>query len=191
MSLLLEALKKAEKAKEEAQRRTQGEPSPRELKLQDDAPAVPPGAPAAQGPGPGALARDAERTNAAAERGVFQAKRKEPSRVLPFYITMGFLGAFAVGTVVYFWYQLRPPSPFVNTSPPPSGAPSPVVAGAPASAAAPATEPATAQTAIPGLPGAAPATAPEASSRIPEPTSPPTNPASRAAEPAAKPPPAA
>src|SRR5262245_2330996 len=40
MSLLLEALKKAEKAKEEAQRRAKGEPAPGELRVEGE-PAVP------------------------------------------------------------------------------------------------------------------------------------------------------
>src|SRR5262245_61769403 len=39
MSLLLEALKKAEKAKEEASRRTKGEPAAAPLELQQDSPA--------------------------------------------------------------------------------------------------------------------------------------------------------
>jgi hypothetical protein len=37
---------------------------------------------------------------------------------MPFYITLGALGAFAIGTVVYFWMQLRPPPPLVNANPP-------------------------------------------------------------------------
>ena len=30
---------------------------------------------------------------------------------MPFFITLGALGVFAIGTVVYFWYQLRPAYP--------------------------------------------------------------------------------
>jgi tetratricopeptide (TPR) repeat protein len=220
MSLLLEALKKAEKAKEEAQRRARGEPEPApaaaapaasapapkppvELALQEDAPSAeeprrittraelpdisapmeiasedlpakaaprpreelrmegaretppprrtPGAASAAQSSG--AAPQAAER---AAARKVFEAKFREPNPKLPFYITLGVLGVCAVGIVVYFWYQLRPPSPLVNTNPPrPAEAQVAVAPQAPApSPSAPATA-----TAIPGLPGSPPAAA--------------------------------
>jgi len=211
MSLLLEALKKAEKAKEDAQRRARGEtgeapaeappasaaPSPApastELRLEgepepagrvltraelpdlsapvditsDDlrakaappprselrleTPKEPPRRPAAAAqPAAQAAEREAQRNSA---RKVFEAKFKEPNPKLPFYITLGLLGVFAVGIVVYFWYQLRPPYPLVIANPPrPAGeqvaaAPQPAVAPA-----APSAAPATA--AIPGLPAA-------------------------------------
>jgi Flp pilus assembly protein TadD len=220
MSLLLEALKKAEKAKEEAQRRARavsGEPadlpppsqpapqpaSPTELALEGQAAPVadavhvrtraelpdisaplemssddlgaqaprpreelrletskePPrrGAtffqagvqPGRQQPPAQPAAQAAERATA---RKVFEAKFKEPNPKLPFYITMGALGVFAVGVVIYFWYQLRPPSPLVNTTPGRSA--SAQVAAAPQAPAAPAASgPASASSAIPGLPG--------------------------------------
>jgi len=152
MSLLLEALKKAEKAKEEAQRRERAvaqdatpaepaapplpsvEPTPepvvtrdqlpdvrQPLALEEDAsPAKP--APAAQPqrraePRADAQAaeRDAQRNSA---RKVFEAKFREPNPRLPFFITMGALGVFAVGTVIYFWMQLRPAPALVNANPP-------------------------------------------------------------------------
>ena len=142
MSLLLEALKKAEKAKEEAQRRARdgdgaelqlsdagaaapaeprhvvtrdelpqinaapleilsedirGEaarPAARELALQDARPSAAPPPP----PRPGADPQAAQR---AAARKVFEAKVREPNPRLPFLITMGALGAFAVGTVIF------------------------------------------------------------------------------------------
>src|SRR4029079_10208585 len=47
----------------------------------------------------------------AAAKNVFEAKFREPNPKLPFYITLAVLGAFAIGTVIYFWYQLRPPPP--------------------------------------------------------------------------------
>src|SRR5207302_2709766 len=66
-------------------------------------------------------------------------------------------GVFALGTVGYFWYQLRPPYALVNTNPLPTG--QAVVAAVettapirPAGAAAP-------QAPIPGLPGPASPTA--------------------------------
>ena len=98
----------------------------------------------------------------AAARKVFEAKFKESNPRLPFFITMGALGTFAVGTVIYFWIQLRPPSPLVNTNPQrPTGeqqvAAAPATAPRPAAPAAPA-----AQSAIPGLPSAAPAANPPA-----------------------------
>jgi len=209
MSLLLEALKKAEKAKEEAQRRAKGAEAPgapsafdpeatvldegkqvttrdqlpdisapleiasedlkpaskapaRELSLVEEAPAAasappsrePKAAPrreAAARAGAGqAGAQNAER--ATAQR-VFEAKFKEPNPRLPFYLTVGVLGAFATGTVVYFWIQLQPPAPLVNSNPPrPTGEQPVDVAAAPKPAAPAAEAPAT--SAIPGLPGA-------------------------------------
>ena len=189
MSLLLEALKKAEKAKEEAQRRARSEGGEPELQLEAEAGAAPePGAkpvltrnnlpeitsqpleiladeaPPRPAPGarpkpeaPRAEAPKAEPVDAAARasaRKVFEAKFKEPNPRLQFYIAMGVLGAFALGTVVYFWMQLRPPPPLVNTNPVrPSGeAPVEVAAlpkpqaNAPVAQAAP----------IPGLPSSTP-----------------------------------
>jgi len=161
MSLLLEALKKAEKAKEEAQRRTGGEqrssaplqlqedPAPqaeakavmtrRELPdisqsleiLSDDiAPEASAGASerrarsgAQFAPQASPQAREAsERADRAAARKVFEVKFKEPNPRLPFFLTMGGLGFAAICTAVYFWYQLSPSQPLVNTSPPVTGA---------------------------------------------------------------------
>jgi len=222
MSLLLEALKKAEKAKEEAQRRananTKAEPATTgtPLSLQDEAPrqgraearsASPAEANAAAKPvltraelpdisqpleilsddfGPrtpaggaasksAALAaarpaantarpqggaretpgRDAADADRSAARKVFEAKFREPNPRLPFYITMAALGVFAVGTIVYFWYQLRPPASLVNLNPAQT-APREPIATAPTpapSAPSPASVP-SAAAAIPGLPGA-------------------------------------
>jgi len=192
MSLLLEALKKAEKAKEEAQRRERAgaesaapaEPAPpppsvqpapepvvtrdqlpdvrQPLALEEDAPLAkpPPAAQPQRRAEPKSEARAAERdAQRNSARKVFEAKFKEPNPRLPFFIAMGALGVFAVGTVVYFWLQLRPAPALVNANPPrPSNEtqiaaadlkPSPMVV-APAAPAA----------AIPGLPGATPATAP-------------------------------
>ena len=183
MSLLLEALKRAEKAKEEAQRRSRegegaselrlAEPaaadaqkpvvtrdelppitSPLEIQSEDlrvEAPATPredlslQRAAAAQPPRGGNAQEAAQRSSA---RKVFEAKVREPNPRLPFLITMGALGAFAVGVVIYFWIQLRPPAPLYNTNPQPQpGEVQTVVtpSAPPPAAAAPAG-------AIPGLP---------------------------------------
>ncbi len=213
MSLLLEALKKAEKAKEEAQKRARGEAggAPGELRLEDEvAPAaadarvvtrrelpdisqpleivsddLAAGQPATPGsraspepsaaprpappPRPQAPPREADSRSAdrAAARKVFEAKFKEPNPRMPFFVVLGVLGVFALGTVGYFWYQLRPPYALVNTNPLPTG--QAVVAAVettapirPAGAAAP-------QAPIPGLPGPAspPAAAPSPNARAP------------------------
>lgn len=201
MSLLLEALKKAEKAKEEAQKRArEGDgPGAGELRLADDAPPaaaaeerrvvtrdeLPPitspleiqsediaaaGAPAAEpasqgAPRPAAGARakpEPQAAQRAAARKPFEAKMREPNPRLPFYITTGVLGAFAVATVIYFWIQLRPPqSLFVKDPKPPAGEVA-VAEIKPAPQSAPRLESAPPGT-LPGLPGTsapAPAAAP-------------------------------
>lgn len=197
MSLLLEALKKAERAKEEAQRRARGEsasapadasaPERKSVMTRDKLPEItapleivtedlvaPPTAPAARAPleiAPDEPAKPAARPRAAAAaasaqgeaasrasaRKVFEAKFREPNPRMPFYVTLGALGVFALGTLIYFWMQLRPAPALVNLNPPRQ---------AEASAAAPeASQPVLAQTAaaapsaIPGLPGTAAKTA--------------------------------
>jgi tetratricopeptide (TPR) repeat protein len=183
MSLLLEALKKAERAKEEAQRRVKGD-APTEPRLQlDDAPvADKPVLTRAELPdirqpleiltdeitpsptqplAPEARFDESPAADRATARKVFEAKFREPNPRLPFYITVGALGVFALGTVGYFWYQLRPPPPLVNANPQrpaqelASAAPGPRTASPLPIASGPA--------AIPGLPSAdaAPAPAPK------------------------------
>ena len=204
MSLLLEALKKAEKAKEEAQKRARGDSAGAagELRLEGEPAATPdntrvvtrpelpdisqpleivsddlavrepaslgdkasPGYSAAAQPAPQAAPsprpqapREADPRSAdrAAARKVFEAKFREPNPRMPFYIAMGVLGVFALGTVGYFWYQLRAPYGLVNANPPrPAGE---AVVAAAAETAAPirsAGAPA-GQGPIPGLPGSA------------------------------------
>jgi len=220
MSLLLEALKKAEKAKEDAQRRAKGtdadapaQPSvfdpeatvlddgrhvttrdelpaastpleilpeellpaaakaaPMELRLTDDLRAPDPKAAPRREPTRGATAaqstQNAQNAAAGAERAtaqrVFEAKFKEPNPRLPFFIVMGLLGAIAVGTVAYFWIQLRPAPPLVNTNPQRAADEKPVEAAALKPAALPSTpgSPPAAATVIPGLPTSVPATTP-------------------------------
>ena len=208
MSLLLEALKKAEKAKEDAQRRVREERppagEPEELRSENEAPSEaatepfaaepatpapvltrdklpnisqpleilsddldskptaeaarpPAGAPRETPPSSRATPlRDEAREEAgrASARKVFEAKFREPNPRLPFFITMGVLGAFAVGTVLYFYIQLRPPAPLVNANPPRQAqvAAAPESRSSAAQAAAPAANP----SAIPGLPSSAP-----------------------------------
>jgi tetratricopeptide (TPR) repeat protein len=194
MSLLLEALKKAEKAKEEAQRRARGEtqepkvaPPPaqpsearqplqivaEEMQARRAEPAL---ALAEEKAAPEPVAQprpqpraEAQATERAAARKVFEAKFKEPNPRLPFFITLGALGVFAVGTVMYFWIQLRPPAPLVNLNPkPPAGQAQ--VAVAPATAAPVLAAPGS-QSVIPGLPSVAatPAPPPQASAPKPAP----------------------
>src|SRR5687767_14324556 len=216
MSLLLEALKKAERAKEEAQRRARGEPegpsampstpvpepeplSPepaleqpvltrdqlpdirQPLTLEGEEQAAKP-APAAPAPRPEARA-DAQASGRASARKVFEAKFKEPNPRLPFYITMGALGVFAVGTVVYFWIQLQPPAVLVNRNPPPPAGETQVAAAdlKPTRSLVPQVPTAN----IPGLPAsppAKPAPAPMAQAPAPAPAAIPVPAAPRAPE---------
>ena len=214
MSLLLEALKKAEKAKEEAQRRASAAapadsaaPAPAtaeerkpvvtrdklpdisaqlEIVSDDFGPAAAPAtpalelepaanpAPAAAANAPGAAARrgapPADEAGRATARKVFEAKFREPNPRMPFYITLGVLGLFAVGTGVYFWIQLRPPAPLVNLDPK-RPAEAAVAERAPAArAGTPSASPAAPEATIPGLPGApAPSAAPVAPAVSPAP----------------------
>src|SRR5207237_375331 len=89
----------------------------------------------------------------ASAKTVFEAKFREPNPRLPFYVTMGVLGVFAFGTLLYFWYQLRPPAALVSLSPPRQTEASPPIAEA--SQPAVTLGPAAASSAIPGLPAAA------------------------------------
>ena len=190
MSLLLEALKKAEKAKEEAQRRAQGEtpepgasapapePTPEARQplqiVPDPAPPQPELALAEEKPPPQpaprvqpkadaeAGAREAQRNSA---RKVFEAKFREPNPRLPFFITLGALGVFALGTVIYFWMQLRPPAPLVNLNPKPPAGEAQVAAATP-TAPLQSLAPSAPQTAIPGLP-ATPTPIPQAAAAKP------------------------
>jgi tetratricopeptide (TPR) repeat protein len=188
MSLLLEALKKAEKAKEEAQRRARSEsespaaaaaaqaPQPAPVLELDMRPALrlagdepketkraeptlalaepPPARPQAStttATDTQAPERELQRN---AARKVFEAKFREPNPRLPFFITMAVLGTFAVGVVIYFWMQLRPPPALVNANPPrPTNEAQVAVSETKPTASAPA--PVGGPASIPGLPGSA------------------------------------
>ena len=219
MSLLLEALKKAEKAKEEAQKRERAAAPPAaELRLQDDpgpaiqsggaepsasraegkpvltraelpdisqpleilsddiaapkpAPKARPAASLRPAAAPKSSAADTQSEGRASARKVFEAKFKEPNPRLPFYVAMGALSILAVGTVGYFWYQLRPAPSLVNANPrAPNGEQAVAAARAPAPATpvAPAPSAPTAAQAIPGLPSApAPSAAPAEQASFP------------------------
>jgi tetratricopeptide (TPR) repeat protein len=217
LSLLLEALKKAEKAKEEAQRRARGESLPAQAPLAAepaaDAAAVPTrdqlpeideplelfseqAAPkrdepaltlAEDQPSPPQRVRekkgaaDAQASERVAARKVFEAKFREPNPRLPFFISLGVLGVFALGTVGYFWYQLRPPPSLVNLNPAPSGE---VHVAATAPRPPPAPSAPSGQAAILGLPGGAapPAPAPAPISAAATVSKPAPAPAARAPE---------
>src|SRR5688572_7752941 len=206
MSLLLEALKKAEKAKEEAQRRERGpEPSggdaapearpvmtraelpdikqPLEILSDDIAPREAPAAPPAARPEP-SREREPQAAERAAARRVFEAKFREPNPRLPFFLTLGVLGAFALGTVSYFWYQLRPPPSLVNANPVRTAAAS--EAPVQLQVAEIRTAPAPTPSAFAGLPAAAPAPSaapPQPELRVEAPA-PPPKPAPRISRPA-------
>ncbi|HLX80046.1 MAG TPA: tetratricopeptide repeat protein [Burkholderiales bacterium] len=201
MSLLLEALKKAEKAKEEAQRRakdaeaavagpfdpeatvlddgkhvttrdelpdisapleilsddlrpgTRAKTAPLQLAIADEPPPAPEPKTPPRRESPRVQPETPNAERATAQR-VFEAKFKEPNPRLPFYITVGVLSAFALGTVIYFWLQLRPASSLVNTNPVRSADEKPVdTAAAPVAApAAGSGQPAPGASATPGLP---------------------------------------
>lgn len=166
MSLLLEALKKAELAKQAAKEQppATGEPpftrdklpdisQPMEIKSEDLSlaePAAAPkrankpvlelaleepprAAPAAPPPMPppraasfdsefSAPGEDQERKQA---QQLFEAKEMDVNPRKPFYITVGALVLFALGTVGYFWYELQPKN---NYKVPPPSAAAPVAA---------------------------------------------------------------
>jgi tetratricopeptide (TPR) repeat protein len=242
MSLLLDALKKAEKAKEAAQRGDRPkappqesalslEPTPDEAKrvmTRDNLPdistpleigsedisprratassskeAAPPARPAASAAGSppsrpgragaGGAIGDPAAAQRAAAQSVLQAKFKEPNPRLPFYISMGVLGVFAIGTAVYFYLQLRPRPPLVNLQPkPPAGEQQVEVATAPRPIPGVPSTPASTGQAIPGLP-AAPTAQPAPASTPSAAPAPAASPAALAKPPAAtaKPAPAA
>ncbi|MEO8718255.1 MAG: tetratricopeptide repeat protein [Burkholderiales bacterium] len=161
MSLLLEALKKAEKAKQDAQRRAREGESSGELQLagepqaedtrhvvtRDELPQISApleilsedlGVDPAKAGGrdkslqdapaerPSQRGGDGQAAQRSTARKVFETKVREPNPQLQFYIALGVLGAFGVGTIIYFWMQLRPPAPLYNTNPPPPSGEVPV-----------------------------------------------------------------
>ncbi|MBE0619767.1 MAG: tetratricopeptide repeat protein [Burkholderiales bacterium] len=103
---------------------------------------------------------------------LFETNELDVNPRKPFYITMGALGLFALGTVGYFWYQLQPRTLF--QAPPQAAAlPAPTMAAAPAAeSAAPAAitvaPPVGTQTTLPPpVPAAADAAPPAAPAAVP------------------------
>ncbi|MBE0627861.1 MAG: hypothetical protein IH606_23965, partial [Burkholderiales bacterium] len=169
MSLLLEALKKAELAKQAAKEQPPATDKPpftrdklpdisqemeihsEDLSLVNPAPApmraekpvlelaleeAPRAAPPP--PPPRALAMEEPEFTAPSEaeerkqaQQLFEAKEMDVNPRRPFYITLAALGVFAIGTVVYFWYQLQPRSTF-RTPPPMAQGAAPPMPAAPA-----------------------------------------------------------
>jgi len=213
MSLLLDALKKAEKAKEDAERQAKDSAGPEgagsgeagkhvttraelpdisqpleilseDLPGTNPAPAASPKAPLEpRAAPPEARSADPQAVQRNAARSAFEAKFKEPNPRLPFYLAVGALGLAAVGVVGYFWYQLRPPPPLVNTNParPVAEQPLEIAASKPSPSGSLPAQSSAAQTQIPGLPAGQPSIVPS-----PPPSATPAKPAPaepRAAEP--------
>jgi len=219
MSLLLEALKKAELAKQAAKegpaatdeppftrdrlpdisqpmeihsedmRLADPEPAPKPVErpvlelapeippLREPAPRAAPATRAAAGessyslPGDASYPQSGESMERKQAQQLFDAKELDVNPRKPFYITLGALGLFALGTVGYFWYQLQPrttynaPPPSAQTAPPPAAAAPAAPAPLPdPQAAAAVTGPAGTQQAAPGAPAqrAAPVAVPPA-----------------------------
>ena len=204
MSLLLEALKKAELAKQAAREQppapdrppftrdklpdisqpmeihsedlslAEAAPTPApkradkpvlELALEEPvraAPAAPP-PPPREAPVETSFAPPDEAAERKQAQQLFEAKELDVNPRKPFYITVGALGLFALGTVGYFWYELQPknnykiPPPSAQPAQPPAAAvapPEPVVATV--------TPPTATQPAQPAAAGPATAAAPAA-----------------------------
>ena len=201
MSLLLEALKKAELAKQAAKEQPPAGGKPpftrdqlpditqpmeihsEELSLAESAPApkpqnkpalelaleeAPRAAPPAPPPRAAAIENSFDAPDETEERKqaqqLFEAKELDVNPRKPFYITVGALVLFGIGTAGYFWYELQPKNNY--KIPPPSAQPAapPVAAAAPAEPAAPAastvTPPAGTQPALAAPIASAPAKAP-------------------------------
>ncbi len=213
MSLLLEALKKAELAKQAAKEQApaadkppftrdklpditqpmeihsddlslaESAPAPRsmekpvlELALEETpqpVPAAPPAPPPRAAPVEAEFTAPSETVERKQAQQLFEAKELDVNPRKPFYLTLGALGLFALGTVGYFWYQLQPrnlitvPSSSEKAAAAPAPAPSPAP---PAEPVAPAVTPAADTQAAPAVPGAAASgTAPLAAPPAPAP----------------------
>lgn len=221
MSLLLEALKKAELAKQaakEAPLATDNPPFTRDqlpditqpmeihsedLRLADPKPAVkrvekpvlelapeepplrepaPQPAPATRAatigtsyspPGEASYSPSGESMERKQAQQLFEAKELDVNPRMPFYITVGVLGLFALGTVGYFWYQLQPRTAF--RAPPPSAqaAPPPLAAAPTAPAALPDAQAAATVTPPVGTQPAEPATTAQRAAPAAAPLAPP------------------
>lgn len=86
-------------------------------------------------PDDSAFSQAGEATERKQAQQLFESKELDVNPRKPFYITLGLLGLFAVGTVGYFWYQLQPRSMF--RAPASGQAAPPPAAAAPAAPEAP------------------------------------------------------
>lgn len=205
MSLLLEALKKAELAKQAAKEQppatdtppftrdklpdisqpmeihsedmslVEPEPVPKradkpvlELALEEPPRAAPAAPRAAPVEADFTAPSEAEERKQAQQ--LFEAKELDVNPRKPFYLTVGALGLFALGTVGYFWYEMQPKNNYKIPPPSAQSAPPPVAAAPAAEPAAPAAVTVTPPvgtrpelpTPIASAPGAATAAAPAA-----------------------------
>ena len=100
---------------------------------------------------------------------LFEAKELDVNPRKPFYLTVGALGLFALGTVGYFWYQMQPKNNYKLPPPSAQPAPQPVAAAPAAPAAEPGTPAAATVTPPVGTQPAVPATADSTARAAPAP----------------------
>ena len=120
MSLLHEAFKKAERAREEAQRPAKrAELSSVSLEIVAEPEPPQEAAPLALEPEPGRapspeipIAPDSQPSGLAATASI-EAELRESNPKLAFHVALGALGIAVIATAGYFWYQLRPAPAFV------------------------------------------------------------------------------
>jgi len=120
MSLLRDALRKAERAQEEARQQAGVQP----LAL-EPLPAFEPVAPTEDSPLDFAAAPDSEpraeatdaRIEAAVAKKTAASPMREPNPRLPFYLAVSVLALAAAGVAGYFWLELRPRSALAPSTP--------------------------------------------------------------------------
>jgi len=104
---------------------------------------------------------------------LFEAKEMDVNPRKPFYITVGALVLFGIGTAVYFWYQLQPRNNYKTPPPSAQSAAPPVAAAPPVEPVAPAittvAPPMGTQPALTGPVASAPGKAPAATTAAPGP----------------------
>ena len=185
MSLLHDALKKAERAKEEAQRPIKrAELSSVPLEIVGDAEPPREASPLLlepESPRDVAEAPEPQAGDLAATASI-EEQLSEPNPIRPFHAALGVLGIAVLATVGYFWFQLRP-APAIIVSPP-----APPIAAPAAASDSPAP---VGKVSLPGLPDPVAASAPQpeppapaAPSPVPPPPQRTPSPAKAAAKPA-------
>ena len=158
MSLLHEALKKAERAREEAQRpakRAELSSVPLEIVAEPESPRD--ASPLVLEPEPARKVSEAPEPQPGdfAATASIEEELREPHPKRPFHVALGVLAITVIATVGYFWYQLRPAPPVKMAA---SDTARPVAAPVPA------TDPhlPAGKALLPGLPDPVVATAPQA-----------------------------